>query len=44
MVKDRLQHPSKDITESKGTILRGKTICMCLTGSVAVINAPIIAR
>ena len=44
MVKDRLQHPSKDIIESKGTILRGKTICMCLTGSVAVINAPIIAR
>jgi phosphopantothenoylcysteine decarboxylase/phosphopantothenate--cysteine ligase len=44
MVKDRLQHPSKDIMESKGTILRGKTICMCLTGSVAVINAPIIAR
>ncbi len=44
MVKDRLQHPSKDIIESKGTILRGKTICMCLTGSVAVINAPIICR
>ncbi len=44
MVKDRLQHPSKDIIESKGTILRGKTICMCLTGSVAIINAPIIAR
>ncbi len=37
-------HPSKDILESKGTILRGKTICMCLTGSVAVISAPIIAR
>ena len=38
------KHPSKDIKESKGTILRGKTICMCLTGSVAVITAPIIAR
>ncbi len=38
------KHPSKDIVESKGTILRGKTICMCLTGSVAVISAPIIAR
>ncbi len=38
------KHPSKEIVESKGTILRGKTICMCLTGSVAVINAPIIAR
>ncbi|TFF99159.1 MAG: bifunctional phosphopantothenoylcysteine decarboxylase/phosphopantothenate--cysteine ligase CoaBC [Promethearchaeota archaeon] len=30
--------------ESKGTLLRGKTICMCLTGSVAIISAPIIAR
>jgi phosphopantothenoylcysteine decarboxylase/phosphopantothenate--cysteine ligase len=38
------KHPSKDILETKGTILRGKTICMCLTGSVAVITAPIIAR
>ena len=37
-------HPSKDIMESKGTILRGKTICLCLTGSVAVISSPIIAR
>ncbi len=44
MVKHPLRHPSKDIIESKGTILRGKTICMCLTGSVALINAPIIAR
>ncbi|MFX1451087.1 MAG: bifunctional phosphopantothenoylcysteine decarboxylase/phosphopantothenate--cysteine ligase CoaBC [Promethearchaeota archaeon] len=38
------KHPSKDIIESKGRILRGKTICMCLTGSVAVITAPIVAR
>ncbi|MBD3193751.1 MAG: bifunctional phosphopantothenoylcysteine decarboxylase/phosphopantothenate--cysteine ligase CoaBC [Candidatus Lokiarchaeota archaeon] len=38
------RHPSKDIVESEGTILRGKTICMCLTGSVAIISAPIIAR
>lgn len=38
------KHPSKDIMESKGTILRGKTVCMCLTGSVAVVSAPIIAR
>jgi phosphopantothenoylcysteine decarboxylase/phosphopantothenate--cysteine ligase len=44
MDKEGFHHPSKDIIESKGTILRGKTICMCLTGSVAVINAPIIAR
>ena len=44
MSKDNSQHPSKDIVESKGTILRGKTICICLTGSVAVISSPIVAR
>ena len=44
MVNEFMKHPSKDIIESKGTILRGKTICMCLTGSVACINSPIIAR
>jgi len=44
MAKEKFHHPSKDIIETKGTILRGKTICMCLTGSVAVITAPIIAR
>jgi len=44
MTKNNFQHPSKDITESKGTILRGKTVCMCLTGSVAVISSPIVAR
>ena len=44
MINDNYQHPSKDILESKGTILRGKTICMCLTGSVAVITSPIVAR
>lgn len=44
MTNNKAQHPSKDIIETKGTILRGKTICMCLTGSVAVISAPIIAR
>lgn len=44
MKKNNFQHPSKDIVESKGTILRGKTICMCLTGSVAVITSPIVAR
>ncbi|MFX1316503.1 MAG: bifunctional phosphopantothenoylcysteine decarboxylase/phosphopantothenate--cysteine ligase CoaBC [Promethearchaeota archaeon] len=44
MKNNNFQHPSKDIVESKGTILRGKTICLCLTGSVAVISAPIVAR
>ncbi len=37
-------HPSKDIMESKGTLLRGKKICICLTGSVAVMSSPVIAR
>ncbi|MFW9936452.1 MAG: bifunctional phosphopantothenoylcysteine decarboxylase/phosphopantothenate--cysteine ligase CoaBC [Promethearchaeota archaeon] len=44
MINKKFHHPSKDIIETKGTILRGKTICMCLTGSVAIITAPIIAR
>ncbi|MHA1235811.1 MAG: flavoprotein, partial [Promethearchaeota archaeon] len=44
MVNEFMKHPSKDIIESKGTILKGKTVCMCLTGSVACINSPIIAR
>jgi len=44
MSRDKFHHPSKDIIETKGTILRGKTICLCLTGSVAVITAPIVAR
>jgi phosphopantothenoylcysteine decarboxylase/phosphopantothenate--cysteine ligase len=44
MDKQKFHHPSKDIVESKGTILRGKTICLCLTGSVALINSPMIAR
>ena len=44
MKEVKFHHPSKDIIETKGTILSGKTICMCLTGSVAVITAPIIAR
>ncbi|MFX1573087.1 MAG: bifunctional phosphopantothenoylcysteine decarboxylase/phosphopantothenate--cysteine ligase CoaBC [Promethearchaeota archaeon] len=44
MKNTSFQHPSKDIVESKGTILRGKTICLCLTGSVAVISSPIVAR
>ncbi|KKN52842.1 hypothetical protein LCGC14_0608390 [marine sediment metagenome] len=44
MKHDNFQHPSKDIIESKGTILKGKTICLCLTGSVAVITSPIVAR
>ncbi len=34
------EHPSKDIIGSETRNLEGKTICLCLTGSVAVSNAP----
>ncbi len=44
MKNNNFRHPSKDIIESKGSILSGKTICMCLTGSVAVVSSPIVAR
>ena len=37
-------HPTKDIIESKSNKLKGKTICLCLTGSVGIINSPNIAR
>ena len=37
-------HPSKDIVESLGTELRGKTIVLCVTGSVAAVQSPEIAR
>jgi phosphopantothenoylcysteine decarboxylase/phosphopantothenate--cysteine ligase len=37
-------HPTKDIQGSISSKLKGKTIALCLTGSVAVVNAPAIAR
>jgi len=37
-------HPSKDIVESLGTELHGKTIVLCVTGSVAAVQSPEIAR
>lgn len=37
-------HPSKDIVESLGTELRGKTIVLCVTGSVAAVQSSEIAR
>ena len=37
-------HPSKDIKESQGTELRGKLIVLCITGSVAAVQCPEIAR
>ena len=38
------EHPSKDIKSSKGNDLNGKSICVCLTGSVAVVNTPSLCR
>ena len=40
----RKDHPSMDIVESLGTELRGKTIVLCVTGSVAAVQSPEIAR
>ncbi len=37
-------HPSKDILGSSGHALKGKTIVLCITGSVAAVKCPEIAR
>lgn len=37
-------HPSFDITESRDTTLRGKSIILCITGSVAAVRASELAR
>jgi len=37
-------HPTKDIKGSKSSKLAGKTICLCLTGSVSITDSPHIAR
>jgi len=39
-----LEHPSKDIIGTKGKELRGKRIVLCITGSVAAVQSPEIAR
>jgi phosphopantothenoylcysteine decarboxylase/phosphopantothenate--cysteine ligase len=39
-----LIHPSKDILGTKGTELKGKRIALCITGSVAAVQCPEIAR
>jgi len=47
MAEDSLlnnSHPAKDIQGSIDQQLKGKKICLCLTGSVAVVTAPGIAR
>ena len=37
-------HPSKDIMETEGKELKGKRIVLCVTGSVAAVQSPEIAR
>jgi phosphopantothenoylcysteine decarboxylase/phosphopantothenate--cysteine ligase len=37
-------HPSKDIVGTKGEELKGKQIILCITGSVAAVQSPEIAR
>jgi phosphopantothenoylcysteine decarboxylase/phosphopantothenate--cysteine ligase len=38
------KHPSKDIIGTRGNELKGKRIVLCITGSVAAIESPKIAR
>lgn len=37
-------HPSKDITESRSTVLKNRKVALCITGSVAASQCPEIAR
>lgn len=39
-----LSHPSKDIMQTRGTELKGKRVVLCITGSVAAVKCPEIAR
>jgi len=39
-----LAHPSKDILQTRGTELKEKRIVLCITGSVAAVQCPEIAR
>ena len=44
MSKRKLEHPSLDIVESKGTELSGKKIVLCIAGSVAAYKSIELAR
>ena len=37
-------HPSKDIVESKSSLLKDRKVALCITGSVAAVKCPEIAR
>ena len=39
-----MPHPSKEIMQTEGTELKGKSIVLCITGSVAAVRCPEIAR
>ncbi len=39
-----MTHPSKDIIQTRGTELKEKRIVLCITGSVAAVQCPEIAR
>ncbi len=39
-----MAHPSKDIKQTRGTELKDKRIVLCITGSVAAVQSPEIAR
>ena len=39
-----MAHPSKDIVQTEGTELKEKRIVLCITGSVAEVQCPEIAR
>ncbi len=39
-----MTHPSKDIVQTRGTELKEKRIVLCITGSVAAVQCPEIAR
>lgn len=39
-----IDHPTEDIRNTKSHLLDGKTICICLSGSVAVVNIPGLCR
>jgi len=39
-----LEHPSLDITGSESDLLKGKRLVLCITGSVAAVRAPELAR
>jgi phosphopantothenoylcysteine decarboxylase/phosphopantothenate--cysteine ligase len=44
MHEDFHDHPSNEIVGTKGESLKGKTICVCVTGSVAAVNTPNLCR